>query len=512
MQVRVTTHRDFTIAAIDERLFGAFLEHLGRAVYTGIYEPGHPTADGDGFRGDVLALVRELAPPVVRYPGGNFVSAYNWEDGVGPRETRPARLDLAWRTTERNQIGINEFVDWCRLAGTAPMIAVNLGSRGLDAARALLEYCNHPGGTRWSDLRVEHGWAATHDVRLWCLGNEMDGPWQVGHKTATEYGRLANETAKAMKAFDPSLELVVCGSSHAQMPTYPAWEAEVLEQCYDAVDHISLHMYVRNDDKDTPRYLAQSLLMERYIETVGGVIDYVQARKRSAKKITICFDEWNVWYHTREADKERMAAWDWPEHPRLLEDNYDFADVLVVACILNTLIRQSHRVRIACIAQLVNVIAPIMAEPGGTAWRQTIFHPFHLASVHGRGTALRCVVDAPAYDVTETGPEGSEEVVVGDVPYLDVSAVHDERAGRVTFFLVNRHGTETLSAELGLGGFSPRAIAERVVMAGHGLDETNTVSNPDRVRPTGDLEASLDGDRVRAVLPPLSYAMVGVSV
>ncbi len=502
MKARVALNRDFTISHIDPRLYGAFLEHLGRAIYTGIYEPGHPKANEQGFREDVLSLVQELQPPVMRYPGGNFVSAYNWEDGVGPREQRPVRLDLAWRTKESNQIGVNEFADWCKQAGTELMLAVNLGSRDLDAARNFLEYCNHPGGSTWSDLRVSHGWAEPHNVRLWCLGNEMDGPWQVGHKTATEYGRLANETAKAMKAFDAGLELIVCGSSHSEMPTYPAWEAEVLEQCYDAIDHISLHMYFRNDAKDTLNYLAQTVVMDRYIETVGGIIDYIQAKKRSAKKVTICFDEWNVWYHTRESDRRRVAEWDWPEQPRLLEDIYNFEDVLQVGCILNTLIRQSHRVRIACIAQLINVIAPIMTEPGGAAWRQTIFYPYYFASRFGRGTALRAVVDAPSYSAAASPA----------VPYLDVSAVHDATEQRVTLFMVNRHLTEAMEVSTEIGGFDVTGIADQALISGHDINATNTRDAQDNVTPSAQLDALLQGSLLKVALPPLSYAMVSIAV
>ena len=502
MKARVLLQRDFTISQIDPRLYGAFLEHLGRAIYTGVYEPGHPKANEHGFREDVLALVRELRPPVVRYPGGNFVSAYNWEDGVGPREERPMRLDLAWRTKESNQVGVNEFADWCKQAGTELMLAVNLGSRGLDAARNFLEYCNHPGGSTWSDLRVSHGWSEPHNVRLWCLGNEMDGPWQVGHKTATEYGRLANETAKAMKAFDAGLELVVCGSSHSEMPSYPAWEAEVLEQCYESIDHISLHMYFRNDEKETLNYLAKTAIMERYIETVGGVIDYIQAKKRSAKKVTICFDEWNVWYHTRDLDRDRMDAWDWPEQPRLLEDIYNFEDVLQVGSILNTLIRQSHRVRIACIAQLVNAIAPIMTEPGGPAWRQTIFYPYYFASRFGRGTALRLVVDSPTYSA-KASPT---------TPYLDISAVHDASEKRVTLFMVNRHLTEEMEVETQIGGFEATGIADQALIAGHDVNDANSLDAQDKVTPKARVDALLQDGVLKVTLPPLSYAMVSLGV
>ena len=335
MKATVTAHAAYTIADIDKRLYGSFLEHLGRAVYTGIYEPGHPTADASGMRGDVLDLVRALDTPICRYPGGNFVSAYNWEDGIGPKESRPKRLDLAWRTTESNQVGIHEFADWAEKAGTEMMLAVNLGSRGLDEARAFVEYVNHKGGTHWSDLRAKNGRKDPWNCRLWCLGNEMDGPWQVGHKSAGEYGHLANETAKALRGLDPTLELVVCGSSHSNMPTYPQWEATVLEETYDQVDHISLHMYFENYEKNSNEFLALPMKLDRYIGTIAGVIDYVKAKKRSKRDVRISFDEWNVWYHERKADTERMRTWDWPEAPVLLEDQYNFEDVLQVLSLIH---------------------------------------------------------------------------------------------------------------------------------------------------------------------------------
>jgi alpha-N-arabinofuranosidase len=251
-QATLTLDRDFIVSDVDPRLFGGFIEHLGRHIYTGIYEPGHPTADEDGFRRDVLTLVRELGMPIMRYPGGNFVSGYRWEDGVGPREERPKRLDLAWGGLEPNEIGTNEFADWCKRAGTVPMMAVNLGTRGPEEAQALVEYCNHPGGTHLSDLRRRHGYADPHGIKVWCLGNEMDGPWQMVQKTAWEYGRLANEAAKMMKWTDPGIETVLCGSSGRTMKTFGAWEWESLQQAYDTTDYLSVHTYYGNTTDDTP--------------------------------------------------------------------------------------------------------------------------------------------------------------------------------------------------------------------------------------------------------------------
>jgi alpha-N-arabinofuranosidase len=501
MKARVTASASYTIGDIDKRLYGSFLEHLGRAVYTGIYEPGHPTADAQGMRTDVIELVKALDTPICRYPGGNFVSAYNWEDGIGPKEDRPKRLDLAWRTTESNQVGIHEFADWADKAGTDMMLAVNLGSRGLDEARAFVEYVNHPGGTYWSDLRARNGRKEPWNCRLWCLGNEMDGPWQVGHKSAAEYGHLANETAKALRGLDPTLELVVCGSSHSNMPSYPQWEATVLEATYDQIDYISLHMYFENYEKRTDEYLALPLKLDRYISTVSGVIDYVKAKSRSKRDVRISFDEWNVWYHERKQDAQRMRDWDWPEAPRLLEDIYNFEDVLQVGCILNTFIRRCDVVRIACIAQLVNVIAPIMTEPGGPAWRQTIYWPFMLASRYGRGTALQLAVEVPFYSAA----------VADHVPYLDIAGVHDADSGTLTFFAVNRHATEMLEAELRLDGFKPRSV-EHTVIKHDDLAATNTRSAPDNVAPRKGEGASLSGGGLSLALPPHSYSMVRVQL
>ncbi|OLP56971.1 alpha-N-arabinofuranosidase [Rhizobium rhizosphaerae] len=503
MKATIIAHSKFTVSEIDPRLYGSFIEHLGRAVYTGIYEPGHATADEAGFRGDVIDLVKELQVPVVRYPGGNFVSAYNWEDGVGPREERPVRLDLAWHTSESNAIGLHEFADWCDKVGTELMMAVNLGSRGLDEARNLLEYTNHPGGSAWSDKRRANGREAPFDVKLWCLGNEMDGPWQIGHKTADEYGRLAHETAKAMRTFDSRLELVVCGSSNAHMPTYPQWEATVLDHTYNEVDYISLHMYFENRAKDTANYLARSLELDTYIATVAGVIAYTKAKKRSTKDVYISFDEWNVWYHSKERDKAILeGAEGWPEAPPLLEDDYNFEDVLQVGCILNTFINRSDVVKIACLAQLVNVIAPIMTEPGGAAWRQTIFYPYYFASVFGRGTALKLMVDSPSYEVKD----------VGAVPYLDVSAVHDAASGHITFFLVNRHLTEALDLDVSLLDFGAASVVDDQVIAHSDLAITNTAQAPDAVKPVKGEGAAVSEGRLTASIAPLSYRMIRLKV
>ncbi|MCC5975826.1 MAG: alpha-N-arabinofuranosidase [Rubellimicrobium sp.] len=502
MKARVTAHRDFTIARIDDRLYGAFLEHLGRAIYTGIYQPDHPTADRNGMRGDVIDLVKALNVPVVRYPGGNFVSAYNWEDGIGPKDQRPTRLDLAWHTSDSNQVGIHEFADWCDSVGTEMMLAVNLGSRGLEEARNFLEYVSAPTGSYWGDLRKKNGRADPWKVRHWCLGNEMDGPWQVGHKTAHEYGRLASETGKAMRMFDKSLELIVCGSSHSGMDTYPEWERIVLEHTYEVADHISLHMYFANRAGNTAEYLSQSEKLDRYIGTVASTINVVKANKRSKRDVYISFDEWNVWYHSNQQDREILDGnGGWPHAPRLLEDIYNFEDVLQVGLILNTFIRRSDVVKIACIAQLVNVIAPIMTDPKGGAWRQTIYWPYYFASIFGRGTALNLSVEVQGYD-TE---------IAADVGYADISGVRADD-GTMTFFVVNRHATEAIDLGISVEGFGgvPRVIDHQVITHTD-LRAVNTAENPDNVAPKAGSGAKVEDGVLHVSLPPHSWQMVRIT-
>jgi alpha-N-arabinofuranosidase len=489
--------REFTVGETDPRLFGSFLEHLGRAIYGGIYEPGHPSADAEGFRRDVLDLIAELRVPVIRYPGGNFVSSFKWEDSVGPVSSRPRRLDLAWRACEPNEFGLNEFMRWVKKAGAEPMLAINLGTRGIEDAVNLAEYCNHPRDSYWSDLRRSHGVAEPHNVKLWCLGNEMDGPWQVGQKTPDEYGRLAFETAKALKLFDPKSELVVCGSSGPGMPTFPHWEETVLGHCYEKVDYLSLHQYQQNKAGDLPTYLACSLGMDRFIDSVVATCDFAQAKRRSKKRINLSFDEWNVWFHTLDSDKEQEP---WIVGPHLLEDVYTFEDALVVGCLLNSLLRHADRVKIACLAQLVNVIAPIMTENGGRAWKQTIFWPFYYASRYGRGTVLDVRVKTGFYENAE----------YGEVPWLDSVAVLSPEGTQIALFMVNRSVDTPLPVDCRLAGFEGFRVQEQVELAGQKPETVNTAEKPDAVRPVVKTPGSSasGGGAVRVTLAPMSWNMV----
>lgn len=492
---KLTLDKDFTLSNVDPRLFGGFAEHLGRHIYTGIYEPEHPTADSNGFRQDVVELVRELQMPIMRYPGGNFVSGYRWEDGVGPKDQRPSRLDLAWFAKEPNTFGTNEFVDWCKQVDTAPMLAVNLGTRGPAEAQALVEYCNHAGGTYWSDWRKSHGYTDPHNIKLWCLGNEMDGPWQMGTKTAYEYGRVANEAAKLMRWTDPTIETVLCGSSGRGMSTFGRWEWEALHEAYDQTDYLSLHTYYGNASDDTPSFLAQPENMSDFIREAIALCDAVGASKKSRKKVNLSFDEWNVWYQTPD---QVNTGEKWSVARPQLEQRYTMEDALVVGAMLISLLTHADRVKLACIAQVVNVIGPIMTEPGGKAWRQTIFYPFLAASQLGRGTVLNSLVQAPRYD-----SKARQEV-----PVVTLASVLNEEG--LTVFAVNRDPSgEPVELTGVLRGFSEVTGVQHEVLIHNDLKARNTAEAPNTVTPQrAETLPTISPEGFTAVLPPYSWNVI----
>ena len=497
-QTRVVLDPAFAIGELDRRIFGTFVEHMGRCVYSGIYEPGHDCADEHGFRSDVADLTRELGATLVRYPGGNFVSGYRWEDGVGPVAERPSRMDLAWRSIETNEVGLDEFAGWARRTGIEPMMVVNLGTRGLQAACNVLEYSNVASGTAWSDLRARHGHPTPHGIRTWGLGNEMDGPWQVGHKTAHEYGRLAVETARAMRQVDPTIELVACGSSSSAMSSVGRWDAEVLEHCYDAVDYISLHGYYEEHAGDLGSFLASSVDMDRFIESATATVDHVGGILRSRRKVNLAFDEWNVWYQQDSPGHTRL---DVDARPDLTEDTFSLADAVAVGGFLNTLVRHADRVKIACQAQLVNVLGLIRTEALGAAWRQSSFHPFAQTARLARGTVLR----------VEAQGETHETAQHGEVRSVDVAATMDEENEAAAIFLVNRHPTEVRDVCLDVRALRGAAVRECLQLADPDPRVVNTAVAPDRVRPRRVPSAQVVRGCVQLRLPAVSWTAVDLS-
>ena len=487
-----------TISPIDPNLFGSFLEHLGRAIYEGIYDPGSKLSDSSGFRKDVMEEVRALGVPIIRYPGGNFVSGYDWLDGVGPKQDRPRVLDKAWNSINTNQFGTNEFMTWCKAVGTKPLMGLNLGTGTTEQAAALVEYCNVDKGTRWSDLRRKHGIAEPYKVKNWCLGNEMDGPWQIGHMTATEYGYKAADAARQMRYVDPSLTLIACGSSGPMMPTYLEWDREVLEQCYEYVDALSLHRYIGNTKEETgedsAKYLAMNLTMDRQIAETVAVCDLVRGRKRSPKKLWLSFDEWNVWYRARSGDAVNGHE---QEAPHLLEEVYNLEDALLVGGIVNTLLRNSDRVKLGCLAQLVNVIGPIMTNPNGL-FRQTIYYPYKWGLQMARGAVLNLNMESPVYEVSG----------IGEVPYLDVTGTFSKENGNVSLFVLNRDLAKAHEVEVIWQDASPARVLASAVLTGGDLKAFNSFDSPQRVVPQEMGKPSTSAGRTKFEVPARSYTVL----
>jgi alpha-N-arabinofuranosidase len=491
----------FPVGEINRRIFGSFVEHLGRCVYDGIYEPGHPSADEHGFRSDVIDLVRELGVSMVRYPGGNFVSGYKWEDGVGPKEDRPTRLDMAWHSVETNQVGLDEFAIWSKLAGVDLMYAVNLGTRGIPEALDVLEYANVSGGSTLSEQRKVNGHEEPHDIRVWCLGNEMDGPWQLGYSSAEAYGTKAAQVAKAMLQLDPTLELVACGSSGAHIETFGAWEQTVLRKTYADVTHISCHAYYEEVDGDTASFLASGVDMDFFIESVVATADAIGAELQNPKRILISFDEWNVWYQKRYHEEDRItAAQEWPYAPRLLEDVYSVLDAVVFGDLLISLLKHADRVGSASLAQLVNVIAPIMTEPGGPAWRQTTFFPFATTSRLATGRSLQTLVTS---DRTTTER-------YGEIDLLSAAATWDDQQATGAVFLVNRDQTAPLTVTVDVSGFGPVSVLEASTLAHDDLHAVNDLQDPERVGLTPNATASVSEGVLTIELPPVSWTAVSI--
>ncbi len=487
-----------TIAPLERNLFGSFLEHLGRAIYEGVYDPASKLADSNGFRKDVMDEVRKLGVPVIRYPGGNFVSGYNWLDGVGPKQDRPRVLDKAWNSINTNQFGTNEYMAWCKAVGALPLMGLNLGTGTAEEAAALVEYCNVDSGTKWSELRRKHGYAQPYNVKHWCLGNEMDGRWQIGHMTAAEYGIKAQDAAGRCDMWIVRISLIACGSSGPTMSTYLDWDREVLELCYDYVDGLSLHRYFANTPEETGgdshKFVAMNLAMDRQIGETLAVCDLVRGRTRSSKKLWLSFDEWNVWYRQRSGnavDGRRQEA------PHLLEEIYNLEDALLVGGLVITLLRNADRVKIACLAQLVNVIAPIMTNPNGL-FRQTIYYPYNWALQYARGRVLNLLIESPTYAVPGMDAVG----------YIDATATINPEDGRTALFILNRDLSKAREIEVVWEDTAKTRVAVSQVLTGNDLKAVNGFDAPERVKPQAFDKPSTTNGRTRFEVPARSYTVI----
>lgn len=490
---RITLDNERTVGAISPLLWGGFAEHMGRCVYEGMYDPKSPQADEQGFRRDVMEALRQMRISILRYPGGNMLSGYDWRDGVGPKDQRPRRRELAWQSIETNQFGTNEFIEYCRATNMIPMLGVNTGTGTIADAAALVEYCNAPAGTKYADMRVAHGYREPHNVQYWCVGNEMDGPWQIGHLEADEYARKAREAAKMMRWQDPNLKLILCGSSNTDMPTYPEWDRIVLETCWEQVDYLSLHYYATNHEDDTNSYLAQAAQFESHLDTLGGLLRYVKAKRRSKHDVFLSWDEWNVWY------KDRSGRGGWTEAPHLSEELYNLEDALVVAQWMGVFLRRCDILHIACLAQIVNVISPLTTNRDSLL-RQTTFYPFVMFSNHAAGMALAPLTSAPEYDTAQ----------FGSMPLLDVSASYDAANDQGAVFIVNRSQTETLTTDVTWQGAAPSKVRAASQLSGTDPKATNTFEHPDTIVPKQLNDLKIQDGTLTVQLPPLSFTVVSL--
>lgn len=490
LETTLTLHTKFQVGQVDPRIFGGFLEHMGRAIYEGVYQPDSVHADEDGFRRDVLEALGRLQMTAMRYPGGNFASGYHWQDGVGPRAQRPAIRELAWQSLEPNQVGTDEYIKLCRMMGWTPMITVNLGTGTPEEARNWVEYCNSPTGTKYANMRADNGSVDPYDVKLWCLGNEMDGPWQLGHVPASEYGIRAQQAAKMMKDVDRSIEVVLCGSCSITLPSYMEWDRQVLEYLGPITDYISLHRYVGNQPDDLGDYLAITNSIDRQIEEMDAVCRYVQARYRTPKRAYLCFDEWNVWYKARGPKYQNGEG---KFAPHLIEEVYNFEDALVVAGFLHSFIRHADVLKIANIAQIVNVIAPILTQ-GDDLLIQSIFYPFEMFSKRRDGISLRPAVSGPSY-------QGATN---GQVHYADTSAILN--GNQLHLFVTNRSPNESLSLSIELADCPIGGWLNGEILTGPDPKAANSFEQPDliRLQPFEDIKVA--HGRAVASLPPLSVA------
>ncbi|MDD6550847.1 MAG: alpha-N-arabinofuranosidase [Lachnospiraceae bacterium] len=498
-KAKIILDKDFTNGKISKGIFGSFIEHMGRVVYSGIYEPGHPDADENGFRRDVIEKINKMGVALIRYPGGNFVSNYDWRDGVGPKENRPKRREIAWKSIETNEFGTDEFMKWVSNTNAEPVFAVNLGTMGIRNALSFLEYMNLPEGTFYSDMRAKNGHKKPYGIKKWCLGNEMDGNWQVGHKNAYEYGRLAAETAHAMKMMDDSIELIVCGSSKSSMPTFTEWEKTVLEETYDYVDYMALHQYYGNQSYGSADFLAQSLDMDNYIETVASIIRTVKARKHSKKDIKISIDEWGVWEIPDCEVADSVSSREWQVAPAFSEQIYTMEDALLFASLLMSMVRHADVVKAACQSLLTNISACIMTEKGGGSWVQPIYYPFEYMARYATGEVLNSSVTGDKY-----------ESRFGDALYVDQVCTYDREKNEIAAFFVNR-SSEPAELTIDLRGAKASEILEDVSMYSENIKTTN-LTDHNAVHPVNSQDFCIDGSSVTGKIKPYSWNMVRISL
>ncbi len=520
----VFLHPGHRIGEISPRLFGAFIEPIGTIVDGSMYNPKHVSADELGFRTDFLQAVRETGLPAVRLPGGNFVSGWNWKDSIGPVENRKKHLDLAWFQYITNQVGHDEYLRWSEKAGTEPMYTINLGTGGIEDAIDIAAYTNHPGGEYWSDLRQKNGHEKPYGVKIWYLGNEMDGPWQIGswEKAPRGYGVLANEVSKAMKWVDPTIETVACVSSSPNLSHYPQWDMDVLEQCYESVDYISLHHYHAATPDNLPALMGGSVYFENYINTEIALCDFLQAKLRSPRKMMLSFDEYATILRPAEElhpgygphaiyaahyrfdqnreyvlhDPDHMEGARAPKIPQMME-------ALTNTSTLMAFLRHADRVKIGCMTSGLAALARTDREH---VWKPAGYYPYEDMIRHATGVSLRPLVTCDCFDIPGYAmDDNSQYQTQRGVPYIDAAAAYDEEKGEMTVYIINRSWEEDFEIDLDVSHFHGYTLKEHVQMYSEDPQAGNTWEDPEKVKPSVSEAADFKDGRITSVVKKLSW-------
>lgn len=464
-QARIKIDTDRVVGEVDPHLFGNFTEHLGRCIYGGIYDEGSPLSDSDGFRKDVMQATRDLNVSLLRWPGGNFVSGYHWEDGIGAKDKRPVRRDDAWGAVESNRFGTDEFLKYCERVHAEPYLCINAGLGTIDDARHWVEYVNEPANTQYAQMRRANGHDQPYNVKIWGLGNEIDGPWQLGHRTAEDYAKFALEAAKAMRRADDKIQLIASGSSNFR-PGYDwiGWNRTVLDYLKNDIDYISLHTYIGNPENDLGKFLGAGSDIDQRIAIVEGLIKAAQNTQTAPRPIYIAFDEWNVWYRT-------MANTEFAIGKKGLEERYNFEDALATGMFLNAFLRHADSVKLANLAQLVNVIAPMVTSKDGM-FLQTIYWPLLEYGKQRGNSALDVLVASPKYDYNGR-----------QIGYLDVSSTWDAKSRTLFVNVLNRSPNADFATRV--DNVEGQLSSEVGVweMNNADLKATNTFADDKKVRP-----------------------------
>lgn len=529
---KVTVHPDYKIAKVEKRLFGAFLEPIGNWVYGGIYNPKHPSADEMGFRQDILEAVREFGMPAVRLPGGNWISGWEWKNSIGPMENRKVQLDLAWFQIEPNIVGLDEYLEWTKRANTEPMFTINLGTDDLKSAAHLVEYCRHEGGTYWSELRKKYGHPEPYPIKIWYLGNEMDGHWQIGswEKNPVGFGILTHEVSKVIKWIDCKAETVLSGVSDYSKH-FPEWLMEALEQCYESVDYVSVHYYHSAPEGDIASYLNVSSVIEEHLRAIFAICDYLQAKIGTPKKMYISFDEYGVMFGRqgevtygrrgwKDASKVFMQFRPREENVfikhepdkfvRRRRTSYQMLEALGVASILLTFIRNADRIKIGC---MTGGLGGAIAFDGEHVWKNASYYPYYqMNRLAAGGMSILPVVDGPTFNTQQYALNDFNQChSYEDVQAIEAAAVHHEEKGEVDVFIINRSVEDDIEVSLDVRGFEGYELVEHVEMYTDDITKGNSFESPEVIVPTLNTKTRMEDGKVIALTRKLSWNVIRLS-